>query len=409
MEGGERLPLLIAQDGAPLFRPTVWLLTMRRATHVSSNTLQANCFAIKLLYLWAVEQNINIEDRMLFGQALLPHELSGLVGMASQHLEDLGKARQPAKADKVVSLEQVRMRASQVPRAVSKHTSAYRLRVIADYLRWLGQEGVGCLPVPAAAARKEVLDEMLSGLLVRTPKVGGRNVVGKREATPPDVMDRLLKIIEPDSPENPWKEFGLRIRNRLLIHLMYGLGIRRGEALGIKIDRIRWRENSILIARTADDPADSRKRQPLAKTRDRWLPVKDGLMDMMQQYVTHIRSKIPRARQHQFLFVSHQGGAPLALVSCNKIFTTLRTRVKEIPDNMTPHLLRHAWNDAFSQLIDEKNIEPAKEEKMRSEMMGWSPTSGTATTYNRRHIQSEAEKMSLALQKELLMRATSAD
>ena len=83
------------------------------------------------------------------------------------------------------------------------------------------------------------------------------------------------------------------------VGIIYGLGIRRGEALGIKIgDHVQWDRSRILIARNADDPDDPRKRQPLAKTRDRFLPIRDKLIDMMHAYVTHIRFKVPGARKH---------------------------------------------------------------------------------------------------------------
>jgi integrase len=191
----------------------------------------------------------------------------------------------------------------------------------------------------------------------------------------------------------------------LLIHLIYGLGIRRGEALGIKIgDHIDWPRNRILIARNADDPDDPRTRQPLAKTLDRFLPVKDKLLDMLRAYVTNIRSKIPAARRHTLLFVSHQTGRPLSAGALNKVFRSLRERVPDLPADLTPHVLRHAWNDAFSRLIDANNIDPAREAQMRSAMMGWVPTSGMAAVYNRRKIREDADKLSLAHQKELLSR-----
>lgn len=403
MEGGERLPLLVADDGIPLFRPTQWLLHMRRARHAACNSLQADCSALKLLYLWANSHSIDIESRMLSGPYLQPHELSALVGVASQFLDDIHENCPQTKITKVLSLEKIRTRAPKGMRAVSKQTAINRLRTIADYLDWLGHEGIkGLLPV-TASMQNDALRQMKTGLLARAPRASMRNVLGRREAPPPEAINRLLEVIHPHSLENPWKDIGLRVRNCLLIHLIYGLGIRRGEALGLSIDCIRWQENKVLIARTADDPRDPRKRQPLAKTRDRWLPVKDGLMDMMQQYVTHIRSKFPAARRHQFLFISHQGGAPLALVSCNKVFTNLRARIDGLPCKITPHVLRHAWNDAFSRLADEKNIDPAREEQLRSEMMGWSPTSGTSATYNRRHIRRMAEKASIEHQQRLVM------
>jgi site-specific recombinase XerD len=404
MERGERVPLLMADDGVPLFRPTEWMVTDRRSANPAANTLQANCYALKFLYLWSECCDVDIEDRMLSGDYLRPHEINSLAAAAQNRLETFDKAqRKHVTPRNVVSLEQVRMREPETAKTVRKDTAANRLRTVSDYLSWLGRKGNLRLDLQAAALRKQALDEMTANLVVEIPKTRGRNVVGQRMAPPEEVMDRLLAAIEPLSPDNPWGDLGLRIRNRLLIHIFYALGVRRGEALGLKIrDHINLRAKKILIARNADDPEDTRTNQPLAKTRDRWIPLADGLVDMIQEYLTHIRVKVPNARKHQFLFVSHQDGAPLSLRGGNKVFEKLRERLADLPANLTPHVLRHAWNDAFSRLMDAKNVSPEREAQMRNEMQGWSPTSGTAATYNRRKITTDAEKFSLEHQKTLL-------
>jgi site-specific recombinase XerD len=227
---------------------------------------------------------------------------------------------------------------------VLRKTKGNRLRTITSYLKWLGQRSGESLGLAEASGRMQRLDAMLKTLGTLAPPTKGRNVVGEREAPPLVVLDHLLAVIDPTSPDNPWRDVVLRLRNRLLVHFLYALGLRRGEALGIKIqDHIQWRQGTILIARNANDPSDPHKRQPLAKTRDRLLPVKNGLMDMMHAYVVHIRRKIPGAKGHQFLFVSHQTGRPLTEVAVNKVFRSLRDRTSGLPDDLTPHLLRHGW------------------------------------------------------------------
>ena len=84
---------------------------MRRLAHRASNPLQANCYALKLLYVWAAESGNDIEGRMFSGQFLKSHEVTSLAGTASRHLDGVGDdvRSKPLKARKVVSLEQVRM------------------------------------------------------------------------------------------------------------------------------------------------------------------------------------------------------------------------------------------------------------------------------------------------------------
>ena len=393
MEGGERFPLLVADDGVPLFRPTAWMVTVRRPAGLAANTLQANCYALKFLYFWAEANGVDIEARMLAGDYLRPHEINSLAAAAQNHLDEFDQAPTKAKTAKVTALEQVRLKTPQAHRVVRTDTTANRLRTIAGYLGWLGQKGALRLDIQAATVRHQRLGAMMTNLTAVIPKSRGRNAVGQREAPPKEVMDRLLAVIKPGASDNPWDDLGLQVRNQLLIHLMYALGIRRGEALGLKIgDHIDFRGKRLLIARTPDDPEDPRRYQPATKTRDRWLPLKDGLIDMLQNYITVIRTKVPNARKHQFLFVSHQSGRPLSASGENKVFDQLRERVPDLPRLLTNHVLRHAWNDAFSRLIDANKVSPEREAQMRSEMMGWSPTSGTAATYNRRKIREDADR-----------------
>jgi integrase len=62
------------------------------------------------------------------------------------------------------------------------------------------------------------------------------------------------------------------------------------------------------------------------------------------------------------------------------------------------HSLRHHWNYSFSKTCENQGMTPEREEKLRSYLMGWSETSGTAATYNRRYIKEQAGKAVLELQ-----------
>lgn len=407
LEGGERLPLLVDEAGFPIFSPSVWLMTMRRAVNLATATLKEDLQALKVLYAWGLRAGVNVEDRLLAGEFLSATECASLVDALRRPISEMdeidGKEKR-IEPNRARGLESHRMRQRIGGGQIGTPTAASRQRTVILYLKWLADEGGNGLAKKEAEARSRGRDDMLAGLVARIPKGGRRNLLGKREAPPREVIETLLRVVELDARANPWRDLGLRVRNRLLIHLLFGLGIRRGELLGIRIDRIDFQGNRVLIARCPDDPMDSRKYQPLTKTRDRWLPMKDGLVAMVQEYVTHVRSKFLKARKHPYLLVSHRDGAPLAMISVNKLFVTLRRKFEDLPNDLSPHLLRHAWNDAFSRLADSQKMDPAREQQIRSEMMGWSPTSGTAATYSRRHTREAAEKMSLRHQQSLCPR-----
>jgi integrase len=89
------------------------------------------------------------------------------------------------------------------------------------------------------------------------------------------------------------------------------------------------------------------------------------------------------------------------LSALNKVFVVLRRKCPDLPDDLSPHVIRHTWNDHFSEIMDRRRVSEETEKKMRSRLMGWSETSGTAAAYTRRHVQRKAREASLALQKKL--------
>jgi integrase len=211
----------------------------------------------------------------------------------------------------------------------------------------------------------------------------------------------LIDVVQPGSPENPWKGDHAKERNALIVRWLLALGIRRGELLGVRVSDINFQTNEVLIARRADDLDDPRTNEPNTKTRDRLLSLDEDLAVLTRRYVTGGRRRIEGARRHDYLFVANGSGAPLSLSGLNKIFAVLRTKCPSLPDDLSPHVFRHTWNDEFSALMDKRQVAEEAEKKMRSRMMGWSETSGTAAAYTRRHTEKKAKEASLALQSKL--------
>lgn len=90
----------------------------------------------------------------------------------------------------------------------------------------------------SASVRKNLAfesDRALEALRAQIPSVSTRAQLGAREGLSKEDQDRLLKIIDPDSPENPWERGFVRQRNRLIVLLFLATGMRRGELLGLRI------------------------------------------------------------------------------------------------------------------------------------------------------------------------------
>ena len=163
------------------------------------------------------------------------------------------------------------------------------------------------------------------------------------------------------------------------------------------------------MVRRPDSAGDPRTYQPLAKTRERSFPLSPELMNRIHDYISKYRGKIPGARKHGFLFITHRPGPSQGWPISNSGFGKFIFGLKKIAaefEGFHTHALRHHWNYIFSQQSSERGLKPEREEKLRSYLMGWSETSGTAATYNKRHIREEAGKAVIELQNKRLGRSS---
>ena len=77
----------------------------------------------------------------------------------------------------------------------------------------------------------------------------------------------------------------------------------------------------------------------------------------------------------------------------NDVFRRLRNAVPGLPADLTPHVLRHDWDERFSEAIDALPLErrPKEEKKSttRCRTMAWSPGSSMAGNYTRRYVRDD--------------------
>lgn len=409
-ESGERLALLIdAASGGPLFDPTVFVVSEFRARNRSNATIDQVLRALKVFLLFCRARDIDLDKRMLEGELLQLGEVDDLVAICRYPMADVealvsanSRATTPRKTEVVISLERFRKRQAKGPPQIAGDSAALRIRYIRQYIEWLANRSI--LSKGDRNRSRELLicarDTVTEALDARVPS--GKSLNGGQERLALDDRDqaRLWKIIEPDSSENPWKGSHSRVRNELMIRWLMGLGIRRGELLGLKISDLNFRTNEVFIARRADDPDDPRTNQPNAKTADRYLPISKDLAARTRRYIIEHRRQYPMARKHEFLFIAN-GGAPLSMRGLNKIFEVMGAAHPDLP-RVFPHLLRHTNNHNFSAIADDLKLDPETEKKTRSQLMGWSETSKTAASYTRREVRRRAREASLQLQDGML-------
>lgn len=411
LSSGERLPLLVHSDsGIPLWNPAIFVMTELRASNCASLTLLQATRAIMVGHQVLVHLAIDIEERINQGRMFELQELDALVnlvGLEQKALDQLAaepsspvqKRRQPTSIEKA----RMRSKAGQQRSVVAPGTKAIRLLYFRDYLQWLAKRKLLSLDHtdPRHRTLSDTVSEFVDRINTRIPPTKNQDIYEAREGLDPKIERRIREVVNPNSPENPWKNNHVRTRNHLVIELLLALGLRRGELLGVKLTDIDFRSSHLLIRRRADDPEDLRRDEPATKTRSRLLVISSELAELMRAYIHGTRRANKGSRRHPFLIVANGTGTPLTTSGLSKIFDELRDRVPDLPNDLSPHVLRHTWNERFSELMDERGVAPEEEEKLRRQQMGWSDKSKMSAVYTRRHVRKKADEASLAHQSKI--------
>lgn len=400
---GERHSVLSRRGGLPVHEVTLYLARYRKRGR-AANTIHSVCGVLALLYRELSRAGIDLIDRLRQGQFLTFPELNRLGDASQYQVADLSYENAEARSSaNVINIKRIRMRrkaAVEKLEAVGVATQASRLRYIADYLEFLATYIGATLSPPL---RKELALEStrsLKAFRAQVPQVSRRARLGAREGLSMEDQNRLLKIIHPDSLDNPWKRGFVRQRNWLIVVLLLATGMRRGELLGLQIRDLDQREPKLRIIRRADASEDPRRIQPNAKTHDREVELRPVIMRAVWTYINQYRRKIKVARKFPQLIVADDG-QPLSLKSIDKIFAQLRDACPGLPVRLTSHVARHTWNERFSEQAELLGLTDTVEEKARNEQQGWADNSKSAANYTRRHASRKGRELSLKLQEKL--------
>lgn len=382
MTSGERLPLLCDAAGQPVMSPLLFSLTELRARGRSSATIRHAMEAIRVLHKSLAVQCIDLDVRLAGGSFLQMQEVDLIVSDVSRTTRAIG---------------------SDAGSSVSSAHAAARLHYIRAYLQWLGY--CQLLRIETRGDRylelRDRIDKVCAAIRARAPSLGVRSDLDQRQGLETEDFARVEAISAGTSEPTLWRSHHAATRNRLILRWFIDLGIRRGELLNVRISDINFQQNTVRIARRADCTDDPRAHQPLVKTQARELPLGDLLADITYSYIMDVRGKQGAARGHDYLFVAGGTGQPLSYSAVNKLFDDLRRFDPQLPAGLTPHVLRHCWNDRFSVQMEESGVDVELEKRIRSTLMGWSMTSETAATYTRRHVRKKASSAMREMQSKL--------
>ena len=259
-QSGERYCMLVDADtGMPPWYPMLFITTQFRNDGQSVATMEAALGAVQVLLDFTEAKGMDLEERALKREFLTTREIYALCDTAQR----MRKTRR-----------------QQAP-TVSIGHHYKRLTYIAQYLEWFGHEVLDGRRRPEDDS---AIAQMVRKLRSRRPNWNGESTSIDRGLTN-EQLKRLLQIIRPTHPDNPFADEKVAVRNHLAVLMLARLGVRRGELLGIQVGDIDWSAGELAIERRPDEKHDPRTRQPRAKTLARRLPLDPELLELLLDYV----------------------------------------------------------------------------------------------------------------------------
>ena len=337
---GERLSQLYkaGEPGFPLFHPTAFIARSIRSS-VTHETQKVYLAAIKRVCEWESSRKIDL--------ALSFHRRMFLSAAQIDDLANYLRAKKLGAKGDVIS------------------NSKYNTYVVyaAEYLHWLAQEVITDANTPDVKDGISAQDAMLRRKKIR--KAGSKSANEQRILSARlsnEACNQLLNLFnQPFVDLRQPQDLGPRLRNVLILRILYDTGMRIGEILSLKLKSFieAGGDDSayLVIERNHHDAFDTRLNQPVAKTLGRIVPISKTLEEQLKEYLDKWRAEVPRVgfSDEDFIFVVHRGGRSQGRALPKKAFDSGLKNLKKSFRALAPthpHLLRHDWNYRFSKLAD---------------------------------------------------------
>ena len=152
--------------------------------------------------------------------------------------------------------------------------------------------------------------------LLETPKLG----LYLPDTLSLEEIEKLISATEENTD--------LAKRNRCMIEVLYGCGLRVSELTELQISNINFKENYLKIQGKGD--------------KVRFVPLADYTADFIKNYINNIRSKQKINPKHSdILFLNSRG----AQISRQMVFLIIKEIVRKasIQKNSSPHTFRHSF------------------------------------------------------------------
>lgn len=380
--------LLIDENRIPLFYPNIYAMTKYRTLGHSVSTTEKVLRCIGVAHLWASLNKITLEESILTFDFLTIEQLQDLaffLRLKRSHQDQIvfKKDGQQSLNSKKISQEienliYIRPLNQETKNTTSAEEGAFQIKTIFNYFKFLLQRSKHRLN----KNKFHDIEQRLNYFCSLAPKVSNKGDQDAPEGLSFNERNSLIEIINPEHPDNPFKNEFFKHRNQLIYEIMLSTGMRRSELRFLKIEDINYSTHTINIR--------------VSKTVQREVKCSSKTCEYFHNYLTRYLSKIPfNRRKHGYLFTT-ETGKHLSNDAINLMFRTLRHHAK-VTTCLTPHTMRRTWNDVFSEMVDSmpENRRPDKEteKQIRNRLMGWSSISEMSNRYARRSIRVKADEL----------------
>ncbi len=187
-------------------------------------------------------------------------------------------------------------------KGLSKTSVARALAALRSLYRWLAQEG-------------EV--DQNPAKLVATPKL-------PKKLPRVPTIEEMNFVLDGNMPETA----AFAERDRLMLELLYGCGIRNSELTGINLDDIRLSAEAILIRGKGK--------------KERYVPFGDSVKTALPAYLQARQSLLSETRKSSNALLINQRGGRITTRSVGRIIKKIAV-AKGLSPDVHPHTLRHAF------------------------------------------------------------------
>jgi len=191
---------------------------------------------------------------------------------------------------------------SEYDKGLGKTSVARSLAAVRSLYRWLAQEGI--------------VEQNLAAL-VATPKL-------PKKLPRVPTLEEMNSVLDGEMPEVA----SFPERDRLMLELLYGCGIRNSELVGINVDDIRPSAEAVLIRGKGK--------------KERYVPFGDAVKAALASYLPARQLVLSEFRKNTPALLINQRGGRLTTRSVGRIIKKIAV-AKGLSADVHPHTLRHAF------------------------------------------------------------------